>query len=79
MAVRRMCTLQWPGLNEGGILWFKDLTQSAFHFSDLSLQMGAAGAALPIAITLSYLTHLQLVFRESSPSDSIRKNVIFVM
>ena len=64
IGIRRMCQQQWPGFTEGGILWFSDLTQSTVQFSEMTTQMGPIGAALPLAISVSYLLHIQLSFRK---------------
>lgn len=54
----------WPGMKTGGILWFTDLTQYAFKFSNMTSDTGPMGAILPISITLCYLITLELSFRK---------------
>ena len=39
-AIRRMCAAEWPGLADGGILWFCDLTLPALDVSTMTAPMG---------------------------------------
>ncbi len=39
-AIRRMCMAEWPGLADGGVLWFEDLTLPALDVSTATAPMG---------------------------------------
>lgn len=57
LAVRYMALSDWPGFAEGGVLWFRDLTQPAVS-RYLGTPMGLHGLILPSAIVL--LTQLNI-------------------
>jgi tetratricopeptide (TPR) repeat protein len=51
--IRGMAARPWPGLEAGGAAWFPDLTLPALDLAALAAPLGAAGAALPVAIALA--------------------------
>lgn len=53
MAVRRMVHLPMPGLDDGGLAWFSDLTAPAIGWNSLGvlIPMGTYGIILPLAVT----------------------------
>ena len=42
-AIRRMSASGWPGLADGGALWFRDLTMCALDMSHMTAPMGRCG------------------------------------
>lgn len=60
-AVRHMALSDWPGLAEGGALWFLDLTQPAVSPS-LGTPMGLQGLLLPTAIALLLQFNIRMGF-----------------
>lgn len=75
ISVRRMCTQGWPGLENGGALWFTDLTQTTLNFGSLETHMGPIGAVLPIAITLTYLLNLELSFQTGRMGSNVSGSI----
>ncbi|GBF90311.1 hypothetical protein Rsub_02417 [Raphidocelis subcapitata] len=82
VCVRSMAQLQppWPGFQDGGALWFRDLTLPAVAAAaagpgaaaaaaggggGLALPMGAAGLALPLAVTGLMLASIRIGFKVS--------------
>ena len=52
-AIRRICVAEWPGLADGGALWFQDLTLPALDASTATAPMGRCDS-LPDMQHLSY-------------------------
>ena len=52
----------WPGLSDGGALWFPDLTLPALDLANLAAPMGSVGIALPIAVSAAMFANVTLAF-----------------
>lgn len=61
-AIRRMSVSSWPGLSEGGALWFPDLTLPALDLANLAAPLGSAGIALPLAVSVAMFANVSLAF-----------------
>ncbi len=56
LALRRMSENLWPGLTSEGALYFPDLTAQPLYVATLSTPYGTAGAILPLALVLLYVS-----------------------
>ena len=57
-----MSASSWPGLSEGGTLWFPDLTQPALDIANLAAPLGSAGIILPLAVSAAMFANVSLAF-----------------
>lgn len=57
-----MSASSWPGLSEGGTLWFPDLTQPALDIANLAAPLGSAGIVLPLAVSAAMFANVSLAF-----------------
>ena len=61
-AIRRMSLSGWPGLSDGGALWFPDLTLPALDLASMTAPLGPAGIVLPVAVAAAMFTNVGLAF-----------------
>ncbi|GIL51732.1 hypothetical protein Vafri_7664 [Volvox africanus] len=67
LALRRMSDTLWPGFTAEGLLYFQDLTAPPVYLQTLSTPYGTAGAILPLAIVLLYVSAADRSAGGSSP------------
>ncbi|PNH04291.1 hypothetical protein TSOC_009558 [Tetrabaena socialis] len=70
LALRRMSDSLWPGLTAEGLLYFTDLTAPPVYLHTLSTPFGTAGAILPLALVLLYVSAVDKSAGGSSPGIS---------
>jgi hypothetical protein len=61
-AIRHMALSDWPGMAQGGLLWFPDLTLPALTFGPAGTPMGMWGAILPALVTLLIQLNIRTSF-----------------
>ncbi|GLI69238.1 hypothetical protein VaNZ11_013813 [Volvox africanus] len=67
LALRRMSDTLWPGFTAEGLLYFQDLTAPPVYLQTFSTPYGTAGAILPLAIVLLYVSAADRSAGGSSP------------
>lgn len=75
-AIRRMSVSGWPGLSEGGALWFPDLTLPALDVANLAAPLGSVGIALPVAVSAAMFANVTLAFGPLDAISVTRKGVL---
>ncbi|GIL86695.1 hypothetical protein Vretifemale_14945 [Volvox reticuliferus] len=71
LALRRMSDTLWPGFTAEGLMYFQDLTAPPMYLQTLSTPYGTAGAILPLAIVLLYVSAADRSAGGSSPGIHI--------
>ncbi|GFR40737.1 hypothetical protein Agub_g1347 [Astrephomene gubernaculifera] len=66
-ALQRMSDTMWPGLNTEGTLYFGDLTSPPVFLQTMSTPYGTAGAMIPLALVLLYVSAVDKSAGAGSP------------
>lgn len=69
-ALREMCHVSWPGLLDGGVLYFTDLTQPAVQVAGWATPYGVAGVIMPLVLFLTYKSTVEYSAAYRSPATS---------
>ncbi|EFJ48647.1 hypothetical protein VOLCADRAFT_117564 [Volvox carteri f. nagariensis] len=78
LALRRMSDSLWPGFTGEGLLYFQDLTAPPVYLQTLSTPYGTAGAILPLALVLLYVSAADRSAGGSSPGIHIALKLLVV-